>query len=553
MLALAGCTPSEPPPLAYDPASLRFDGDAALARLGRFVADFPDRESGAENNVRAADFLEAELRRRGLACRRDRWTVTNFSRALPLDDVICRLPGGSPREIVVVAHHDQSPETIEGADNDGSGITILLGLAELFAAEGPPAYTLVFLAADGEEWGMLGSRRFVAEHDDPSRILAAISLDNLGKGFYDGLTIEPIGQFRGYGPLWLQRAAETATTAVPGLWVPRLRSILEQVLDQAVPISFMDQGPFVAAGVPALGLAGAVPEGSRELHWQTYHSPGDTMALQSAASLGQAGRAAEALIRQLQGTREFPVESGPYLHDPRRGEALRGAGLWAMFVGVVGLFFVGAARRGGARASSIAASLRRTLPHALALWLPLCGALGVLRLLVATGLMLEFHLYPATPRDPEIFHPRWPAVAIFLAVTAALFVGALRLARRAPAASPGDRQCMGLAMVGLCGAYVLVLNPFSLLFLVPALAWLGIRGRRGIGRALDLGLFALGGAVVYALIWFFGFVILRSGLGVLWYLMMMFAIGMVGLPTGLAITAALAGGLLLVTGAKKRG
>ena len=93
------------------------------------------------------------------------------------------------------------------------------------------------------------------------------------------------------------------------------------------------------------------------------------------------------------------------------------------------------------------------------------------------------------------------------------------------------------------------MNPFSLLFVTPALAWLGIRGRQGWAwRALDVGLWATGGLVLYALIYFFGFVILRNGFGVLWYLMMIFSIGMVTLPSAAAIAAVLAGGAALVVG-----
>jgi ABC-type multidrug transport system permease subunit len=84
------------------------------------------------------------------------------------------------------------------------------------------------------------------------------------------------------------------------------------------------------------------------------------------------------------------------------------------------------------------------------------------------------------------------------------------------------------------------------LFTLPLFFWLLIRGRRGPGRALDLAAFALGGLLVYVLIYFFGFVILRIGLYVLWYLMMMFAIPMISPLGAAAICAILAAGLSLV-------
>jgi hypothetical protein len=63
---------------------------------------------------------------------------------------------------------------------------------------------------------------------------------------------------------------------------------------------------------------------------------------------------------------------------------------------------------------------------------------------------------------------------------------------------------------------------------------------------LDLVLFALGGLIVYFLIYFFGFVILRNDFAILWYLMMMFSIGMIGWPTAAVILAILAAGLSMV-------
>lgn len=553
--AIVACSPVPEPAPAYDPAALRFDGEAALARLGAFVEAFPRRHSGTESNEAAAGFIEAFGRAQGLACRRDRWSVVNFSEAIALGDVICERRGRSGRSIVVVAHHDQSPNTIEGADNDGSGITILLGLMEIFAAE-PANHTLVFLAADAEEWGMLGSLRYVETHPDPGSIVAAISLDNLGKYFYDGLIMEPTGQFRGYGAISVQLAARAAARAAGDLWVPRLRAPLEQVLDQAVPISFMDQGPFVAAGVPALGFAGWVPEAHREEHWQSYHSPGDTMALQGARSLHQAGRVAEALVRQLQGAPPPVREGGPYLYSEGSGELLRGAPLAAIFAGIVGLFALGSAAAGGWTARRVGAAWRRAWPDVAAIFVPLALSMVVLRALVASGLMLDFHLYPATPKDPEIFQPRWPAVAIYLGSLAGMLALGRWLARRVGGEAPSfaDRKSVALALVAAAGLYVATVNAFSLLFVVPALAWLGVGGRRGLGRVVDGVCLATGGLVLYALVYFFGFVILRSGLGVLWYLMMMFAIGMVSLPSAIAVAAVLAGGAALaVPGAERRG
>jgi len=58
--------------------------------------------------------------------------------------------------------------------------------------------------------------------------------------------------------------------------------------------------------------------------------------------------------------------------------------------------------------------------------------------------------------------------------------------------------------------------------------------------------FLLGGIMIFALIAYFGFVIMQNGFAILWYLMMMFACGMIGFTTSLIITAIMTSGILLV-------
>jgi hypothetical protein len=140
---------------------------------------------------------------------------------------------------------------------------------------------------------------------------------------------------------------------------------------------------------------------------------------------------------------------------------------------------------------------------------------------------------------------------ILFVVGLAVFLGlgrkmAGRYGARLAELSPSQINSFGLFMTGLAGLYILGINPFSLLFLVPTLLWFLIGGRRGLGKAFDMVLFALGGLVVYVLFYFFGFVILRNDFAILWYLMMMFSIGMISFPTAVAITAIVAAGLSMI-------
>jgi hypothetical protein len=129
---------------------------------------------------------------------------------------------------------------------------------------------------------------------------------------------------------------------------------------------------------------------------------------------------------------------------------------------------------------------------------------------------------------------------LFLLAMAIFFmIGRLivwRYARQATFPQTGWIKSLALTIIGLGGIYYLVTNPFSLLFFIPLLFWL----------LLDILFFLLGGLMVYALFYFFGFAIMYMNFTVLWYILMMFSVGEVSLLTALMITAIMAAGLSMI-------
>lgn len=75
------------------------------------------------------------------------------------------------------------PDSIyNGADDDGSGTSVLLEVAEKFASE-HPARSIIFISHTGEEAGLRGSKWFVDHPTVPlDSIVAAHNMDMVGKG-----------------------------------------------------------------------------------------------------------------------------------------------------------------------------------------------------------------------------------------------------------------------------------------------------------------------------------------------------------------------------------
>jgi hypothetical protein len=182
--------------------------------------------------------------------------------------------------------------------------------------------------------------------------------------------------------------------------------------------------------------------------------------------------------------------------------------------------------------------------------LPLVAGQLLLYFFVQVGIMVKYYAYPATTKDPAMLTPDWLPIILFL-LGLGIFFGIGRwLVRRFTAASPqpdfGSIKSLAFLIIGLMGTYVVIVNPFALLFFLPLFFWLLIRGRQGAGRLLDVLFFLLGGLMIYALIYYFGFIILRYGIVFLWYFLNAIAIQMFSFSTVLGGFAVLAAGLSLV-------
>jgi hypothetical protein len=187
-------------------------------------------------------------------------------------NVVAILPGSDSalsREYIVFSAHidhvgvgrpDETGDSIyNGADDDASGVSAVLEIAEAFAAlERRPARSIMFVLVSGEEKGLLGSQYFVENPPVPvAQMVANINIDMIGRNAPD--TVVAIGQdYSSLGPS-IQAVAvahpELGLTVAPDLWPE------EQLFFRS------DHFSFAANEVPAIFF-------TTGLH-DDYHQPSD--------------------------------------------------------------------------------------------------------------------------------------------------------------------------------------------------------------------------------------------------------------------------------------
>lgn len=206
-------------------------------------------------------------------------------------NVAAILPGADPKLrdewVLLAAHYDHLGVVkgvhYPGADDNASGIAMLLEVAEHFAlGKGKPARTIVFVAFDQEEAGLLGSQHFVRRPPLPLRRLKAmLAADMLGRSMANVMD-EYLFVLGSEHSRQLRRLVTTVRPPT-GLKLGRLGA--------DVVGTRSDYGPFRDRQVPFLFLStGQHPD---------YHKPTDTPDRIDYAKLERISRWVAALTHRL--------------------------------------------------------------------------------------------------------------------------------------------------------------------------------------------------------------------------------------------------------------
>ncbi len=291
------------PATAQVPARVSCAGKAAIlpaidsVRLIADVAALADdsmqgRETGTAGGARARVFVLARFRAIGLdtlpAGALERFAAPG-GKTGEAANVIGFVPGRSRpgRIILVTAHYDhlgvQRGTVYNGADDNASGTAAMMAIAAWFRSN-PPANTLMFLALDGEEAGLLGATAFLRDHPvSTDSVLLDINLDMVSRSASGELFAVGPGRYPGLLPYLSVTACSAQVKLMLGHdkgWPGSEDWTLES-----------DQGAFYGIGIPFIYFG-------VEDH-PDYHKPTDDVSRIDRGFFVAAARAIALFVAQV--------------------------------------------------------------------------------------------------------------------------------------------------------------------------------------------------------------------------------------------------------------
>lgn len=158
--------------ITYDGNANYADEDMDLRELRSYVRDgkkIPCVNINAKSAIRLVNQNTKSVK---IVLDQDEWMGESHN-------VILDLPGETDEMIVLTAHYDSTPLS-QGVYDNMSGSVGLLGIADYFRQH-PHRYSLRFVWCGSEERGLLGSKAYVAAHEEElKKTVLNINLDMIG-------------------------------------------------------------------------------------------------------------------------------------------------------------------------------------------------------------------------------------------------------------------------------------------------------------------------------------------------------------------------------------
>lgn len=251
-----------------------FDNERAMVHVRRLAGRIGVRVRATPAERRGQRYVKRRLRALGYRVFVQRFAVDGATSR----NVVAMWPGAKRYPVVIGAHID-SVSGSPGANDNASGVAVMLEIARLVAGR-PEARWVKFVSFGAEEYGSdgrhhVGSQEFVdrLERRGRRRLAGMVSVDMVA----DGRPL--IVGTAGIGPRvvsysFLRKARDKG-----------LRVVYRTTCDCS------DNGPFELAGIPAAFIwSGPEPD---------YHSASDVPANLSVRDLKRSGRAVRAFVDAL--------------------------------------------------------------------------------------------------------------------------------------------------------------------------------------------------------------------------------------------------------------
>lgn len=463
---------NRPPPAHTNLPAEGFDAARAFGSGSRPARDsllelaraIPQRAPGSAGDASLADRVAGELALGGRFEVTRSWAPAETGRGrVRLETVVGVRPGLSNRRLVVLAHRDAmtAPGTAEL-----SGTAVLMELARI-AERRELRKTLVLVSTSGGSIGAAGARAWAATAGDPRLIDGVLVLGDMASRATRRPWVVPWSDDDRPAPHALRRTVERAARVEVDADPGGARAITQWVR-RAVPLTYSEQGPLVAANLPAVLLQASGERG-----------PGPQSAV-SADRFDAFGRSALRTITALDQTpspgerRGAADVASPYATDTDGIVTLRKVlPTWALRLLLLALLLPAVlavldtwtrVRRGGT-------TPWRRLAWASAGAIPLLAAWAFARLLDLSGL-LDAPRGVAAPGAVPIEGGGLAAMALTVVAAAAGWLALRRPIERATGVAGRPTESAGAAAVGVLVAglclVLLIANPYAGALMLPA-------------------------------------------------------------------------------------
>jgi len=264
-------------PLAEPPAA--YSADELMKHVNFLAA--PEREGrgfGTAGLDAAAEYIRDQFAAAGLKPAGDNGTFfQTFTATGGLDNaehtlrnIVGVLPGSDPQfkgqAALLTAHYDHlgfgwpgaradaAGKLHPGADDNASGVAVLIEMAKQLAAGPPPPRTIVFVSFSGEEAGLLGSKYYV-QHPTPVPLA----------GLFGDINMDTVGRL-GSNPVSVIAAESAREWPFVFSGITAVTGVQTRMIPGAAESS--DQKSFIDAGVPGVQIFTSAT--------LDYHRPSDT-------------------------------------------------------------------------------------------------------------------------------------------------------------------------------------------------------------------------------------------------------------------------------------